>query len=187
MRRVISEILEVAIFVDLDKLCLLSKLIDRELSDDGTQPSAKASATAIIRELTFLIAPGVSSQAIELRPDRAREVVGILYIRTDLPRRALYCRVKARDELRPGRLVAALAGEDQAQIVDANSRDEFSDLYVIYRGCIFQQIFFEGQGHARAHVFAREATRIVGSRDQVSNRLVDRCIVLFREQTHLKW
>src|SRR5687768_16068696 len=87
IRRLLGQILKLARFLDLHVPRLFPVLIDRELRNNGPQPARQTAPARVIRQLALLVSFGVSSKTVELCPDRARKVLGVLIVRSDLPRR----------------------------------------------------------------------------------------------------
>ena len=51
-----GEVFELAVFLDLDKFRLFSKLINRKLRNNRPEPSGERTASRVIRELALFVA-----------------------------------------------------------------------------------------------------------------------------------
>ena len=123
----IRQILELTVFLDLDELRDLSKLIHRQLRNHRPQPTRQRTSPRIIREFALFVAVCIDTQPVKLCPDRTREVLGILSIRRDLSSRRFNRRIKIRDQIFPSLLIALFARNDQTQIISPDLLHKIHD------------------------------------------------------------
>ena len=128
VRRLFDEILELAIFFDLNEARRLAILVHRELRHHCTQPAGERAAAGVVCEFALLVAFGVLSKSVELGPDRACEILGILVVCRDLSRGGLNGRIEIRNEMLPCLFVASFAGNDQTDVIGADIVDELLDV-----------------------------------------------------------
>src|SRR4051794_32704253 len=103
---------------------------------------------------------------MKLGPDRLRQVLRRIFIRGGLTRRRPDGRPEACDQIAPRRLVAALTGDDQAQVISMKGIYKIIDGLLRGRGVVRQQVLSESRAHALQQSSSGERARIGRTRDQ---------------------
>src|SRR5205085_917651 len=153
--------------------------INRELTDDGAQPPAKASAARIVRELARGTPVAARAQSVEFGPDRVGQLFRLGLARARRARSRKYGRAVLFYQLVPRRLVAALARRDQQQLVRVQRVEKFADLACRSFGAAAQKVLLDRRTQARRERVGVERARTSGARKHalrtVTHELFDVC------------
>src|SRR5688572_7417433 len=116
VRRFFGEVFEFTILLDLNETRLLPVFIYSKLRNYRPQPARERTTARIVCELAFLVTVRVLPESVQLGPDRAREILGIIVVRRDLSRGRFDGRVEIRDKVFPRLIVAFFTRDDQTEI-----------------------------------------------------------------------
>src|ERR1043165_5849817 len=114
--RVAREAVEFGVFFRLHQSRLFSKNIDREWGHDCAQPTRERAATRVISELTGRLSVFADSEAVQLCPDRLRQIFRCVLVGTRRACCRTHCWFEALYKVVPCIFISVLAGENQAQI-----------------------------------------------------------------------
>src|SRR5438105_6953911 len=113
-------------------------LIDSQLADNRAQPATQGTNPGIIGQLSARLSIVAGLQAMQLGPNRLRQIIRHIFVRTCRARRRTNSRTITFKQIAPRTFVAALACDHETEVVGMQSVKE-----TVHRGSIWRSLMFQ--------------------------------------------